>query len=92
MKAVLKAEEAADLLDCEVETVNLRAASGDLPALKFGRSWIFPFEALMARLNELACEESVHRRTPKRPTPVRLAAQSNSGPGKRRGSLPSLAA
>lgn len=65
MIRVLKAEQVAELLDCEVSTLCERAASGDLPGLKMGRSWIFPAEALERRLNELATEGSERRRTPR---------------------------
>lgn len=67
MLAVLKAEEAAALLDCEVETVNARAAAGELPGIKVGRSWIFPVRALEDRLNQMAVEEAAKRRAPVTP-------------------------
>lgn len=67
MIKVLKAAEAAELLDCEVATLCERAACGDLPAVKVGRSWIFPAEALERRLNELATEQAERRRTPRHP-------------------------
>lgn len=78
MLGVLKAEAVAELLDCEVETLNTRALSGDLPSLKVGRSWIFPVAALEARLNELAVEEAVARRAPK--TPVLVAVRRRGPP------------
>ena len=51
---VLNAEEVAQALDCDVDTVNRRAASGDLPGIKIGRSWAFPVQALEDCLNEMA--------------------------------------
>ena len=74
----LKVEAVADLLDCEVETVNGRALSGDLPGLKFGRSWVFPVVALEARLNEMAAEEAAARRAPR--TPVLIAVKRRRPP------------
>ena len=70
MLAVLKADATAELLDCEVETLNARALSGDLPGVKIGRSWVFPIAALEARLNQLAIDESAARRAPNRPVLV----------------------
>lgn len=75
----LKVEAVADLLDCEVDTVNARALSGDLPGVKFGRSWVFPTTALEARLNELAIEEAAARRAP-RTTPVLVAVKRRGPP------------
>lgn len=83
--AVLKADEAAALLDCEVETVNARAAAGELPGLKVGRSWIFPVRALEDRLNEMALEEAAKRRAPVKPQAV-----SYPPPSGRRRPPPSL--
>ena len=77
MLDVLKADAVAELLDCEVETLNMRALSGDLPGLKFGRSWVFPVAALEARLNELAVDEAAARRAPKQPV---LVAVRRRGP------------
>lgn len=74
----LKVEAVADLLDCEVDTVNARALLGDLPGVKFGRSWVFPVTALDARLNELAIEEAAARRAPR--TPVLVAVKRRGPP------------
>lgn len=78
MLAVLKADATAELLDCEVDTLNARALSGDLPGLKIGRSWVFPVAALEARLNEMAVEEAAARRAPK--TPVLVAVRRRGPP------------
>lgn len=55
-------EEAAVILDCQPETAVERIVNGDLPGLKFGRSWILPRDAFSQRLNEIALEESARRR------------------------------
>lgn len=70
MLRVLKAAQAAEILDCDVATLYERAACGDLPGVKVGRSWIFPVDALERRLNELAIEESERRRAPHRTVSV----------------------
>jgi len=56
MSPILRAEDVAQLLDCSTETINERTAAGDLPGIKFGRSWVYPAEALFERLNTLARE------------------------------------
>lgn len=53
--------EVAELLGCTEETVVERIASGDIPALKFGRSWVVPRGALEVRINELALEQARSR-------------------------------
>lgn len=70
--------EAAKLLECEPETVAERIASGDLPAVKFGRGWIIPAQALDQRLNELALQQAELRRNSRAgkgtsPVPVKQA-------------------
>ncbi len=52
--AILTAEDAAPLLRCEPTTMEEHARSGFLPAVKIGRTWLFPRAALEERLNELA--------------------------------------
>ena len=72
---VLSAEYVATLLKCEGETVNTGAASGDLPGIKVGRSWVFPRAALVSRLNEKALEESELRRRGVSPAAVTMPVQ-----------------
>jgi len=70
---ILSTANVAQLLDCKETTVAERASAGDLPGVKVGRSWVFPEEALMERLNEMAREEAAARR--KKP-----AAAASAGP------------
>ena len=65
---VLTLKEAAELVQCTPETLAARAHDGDLPGLKIGQGWIFPTQAFVARLNELAVEEAAARR--QRPAPL----------------------
>jgi excisionase family DNA binding protein len=60
--ALLTAEQVAERLGCEVQTVNEKAAAHQLPAVKYGRSWRFPIEALNQHLAEQALE---HVRQPR---------------------------
>lgn len=54
MNDVLSEAEVAVILDCEPKTIQEKARNGTLPAVKFGRSWIFPRNALLQSLNEMA--------------------------------------
>ncbi|MEZ2293061.1 helix-turn-helix domain-containing protein [Variovorax sp. RCC_210] len=51
---ILNKDQVAQLLDCEPSTVEEKARNHELPAVKIGRSWLFPRQALMQRLNEMA--------------------------------------
>lgn len=51
---LLTAEQVAEALGCTPEHVNALAASRNLPAVKFGRSWRFPSAALARFLEEQA--------------------------------------
>jgi excisionase family DNA binding protein len=55
---ILDADAVAALLRCDVGTVEEKTRRGVLPAVKFGRSWIYPRAALMQRLVELALDRS----------------------------------
>ena len=65
MNPFLESADAAALLRCSVKTVEDLARSGDLPGEKFGESWVFPSEAFLAAVNEIAIRRAAERR--KRP-------------------------
>jgi excisionase family DNA binding protein len=54
MNEVLDDVEVAQILGCDTKTVQEKASAGELPAVKFGRSWRFPRAALLQVLNDLA--------------------------------------
>ena len=54
MSDVLDEIEMAELLKCEISTVQDKARSGELPGIKFGRSWVFPRTAVLEVLHKLA--------------------------------------
>jgi excisionase family DNA binding protein len=54
--------EAMAMLDCAEDAVVARIGSGELAAVKFGRSWIFPRAAFHEALNDIAREEASRRR------------------------------
>jgi hypothetical protein len=88
---VLDGEAVAAMLRCEETTVEERARRGDLPGLKFGHGWIFPRDALLARLNELALEEAKRRRIPAKGTAEsRSVPDSNVRRARTRPVLPTL--
>jgi excisionase family DNA binding protein len=73
---ILNKDQVAKLLDCEPSTVEEKARNHELPAVKIGRSWLFPREALMQRLNEMA----LARPTPTRPQAVIKQSVKRRGP------------
>lgn len=73
MNEVLDETEAAALLDCEPSTVQDKARSGELPAVKFGRSWRFPRAALLEALNRKAMENMTKAAATPKPKAVQMA-------------------
>ena len=69
MNDVLDETEVAALVDCEPKTIQEKARLGELPAIKFGRSWRFPRAALLDALNDLA------KANKPKPTPAPKAVQ-----------------
>lgn len=65
MKDVMSKDEVAEILDCEPVTVEEKARTGELPGVKFGRSWIFPRTALLECLNAKALENTKSRASKK---------------------------
>lgn len=63
MTDTINAEQCAKLLGCTEETVEELARKGDLPGLKFGRSWVFVRQDLLAYLAERARQEADERRS-----------------------------
>lgn len=57
--------QVAEMLGCTEEVVAERLNQGDLPGVKYGRSWVIPADALRDRLNEKALTEARERREPK---------------------------
>lgn len=86
-------EQAAEILCCSPETVAERIDTGELPAVKFGRGWIIPAQALDQRLNEIALREAEERRRQREAgQEVKKAINKAQGPRKARTPpvLPSL--
>jgi excisionase family DNA binding protein len=54
MNDILTEAEVAALLDCEPSTAQAMAREGKVPAIKAGRSWRFPKQALIEALNDQA--------------------------------------
>ncbi len=54
MNDILTEAEVAALLDCEPSTAQAMAREGKVPAIKAGRSWLFPRQALIDWANDQA--------------------------------------
>jgi len=67
--AMLNPETAAPILDCSPDTVAELINAGELPGLRYGRSWIIPPAALEQRLTSLAIEQMLARRAARNPAP-----------------------
>lgn len=67
-ETLLTATQVATLLDCHVETIEAATREGRLPAVKFGKAWRYPNEALLKVLNEQALK-AMERKAPK-PAPM----------------------
>lgn len=47
LPAVLTVDQVAELLDCTGDTVETRTRERRLPGVQYGRSWVYPREALL---------------------------------------------
>lgn len=61
MKPILTETEVADMLGCAVETVEIAAREKRLAAVKYGKQWVFPTQALLDALN---AEAAAHVKPP----------------------------
>lgn len=73
---ILNKDQVASMLDCEPSTVEEKARNHELPGVKIGRSWLFPRQALMQRLNEMALAKPV----PTRPQGIIKKRETLRGP------------
>ena len=81
---LLTAPEVAELLDCTQQTVEIAARDGRLPGLQYGRSRLFPEDALIEalRLQALANLRAAQPAAP--PTPVEPAHAFTAAPSRRK--------
>lgn len=56
MSDVLTVKDVADMLGCEEDTVRDKTRQRELPGLKFGRDWVYPRQALLDALNQMAAQ------------------------------------
>lgn len=70
---VLQVDAVAALLDCSPDTVRERAE--ELRGVKFGRDWVFPAEAFLAALNDIARQPRPGRRAAPRAVVQQLPAR-----------------
>lgn len=85
MNDILTTDEVADLLQCDVVTVEGKLRRGELPGIKPGRSWMCPRVALLDALNQQARENVAIR-----PSPQPIVAAPKPQRGRMRNALPSL--
>ena len=64
LSPILSTEECAILLRCSTDRIEKLAAEGILPGYKFGRSWVFHREVLIAAVGEL-CSAAHQKRKSK---------------------------
>ena len=81
LKPILNAQEAADLLQCSVKSVQNYARSGRLPGVKFGDGWIFSSDLLVETVKKLSIEEAEKRTRPVRPVGVQVRTLKRKPPG-----------
>lgn len=84
---VYSIKEAADIAECDTDTLAARAQSGDVPAIKWGRSWRFPALAFHVSLNVHASmprskepSQSVGKQQPAANDPVKPARGARKPP------------
>ena len=87
---VLDVDKVAELLSCEPTTVQGQARRGELPELKLGRDWVFPFGALLQRLDEFALDGAAKRRQPVGPAAVAVPVAAGRAPRRAPPPLPRL--
>jgi hypothetical protein len=83
---VLTAADLAKLLDCTEATVEDRTRDRQLPGLKFGRSWVYPREAVLRVLTDQALQHVAQpappaaAQAPAAITPLRMVAPASKRP------------
>jgi excisionase family DNA binding protein len=70
MSEMLDVDQVADILGCSVDKATEELNHGNLPGVKFGRSWRVPKVALEQRLVEIALQQAAERRA--KPVPSTL--------------------
>lgn len=85
MNDILTTDEVAELLQCDVLTVENKLRKGELPGIKPGRSWMCPRVALLEVLNQQAHQNIAIRVSPQPMNSPALAQR-----GRRRSTIPDL--
>jgi excisionase family DNA binding protein len=85
MNDILTTDEVADLLQCDVVTVENKLRQGELPGIKPGRSWMCPRVALLEVLNQQA-----HQNITARPSRQPINSPTPVQRGRRRSPIPQL--
>jgi excisionase family DNA binding protein len=80
MIETLNSDDCAKLLYCTPEQVEELARSGDLPAVKIGRGWLFVKADLLSYLSEKARADAQDRRAKRQPNITVLAKPRRQRP------------
>lgn len=75
MTDTIGSDQCAELLHCTPEQVEELARAGDIPALKFGRGWLFIRTDLLSYLAEKSRTDAQDRRAKRHPTIVPIKAK-----------------
>lgn len=76
---ILDPDQAGELLGCTADTMNEAAAANRVPAVRFGRGWRFPLQALLDHANDMARK---HTKAPTGTAPSAIVV-SQPPPGRR---------
>jgi molybdopterin-binding protein len=76
MDDLITADEAAKLLHLHVKRVQFLARSGELPAVRFGRKWLFSRGALLAAQRPSATHAATHATAPAADGALEISARN----------------
>jgi hypothetical protein len=71
---VLSEAEVADMLNCDIDTLRVRAGRGEIVGLKIGRGWVFPLVAFEESINRLAVQQAQAAGKRREPKPALASA------------------
>lgn len=74
-RPIIDVNECADLLLCSPDQIEEKARSGEIPATKIGRGWLFIREDLISYLADKARQEAMERSSKRSPNVTQLVAK-----------------
>lgn len=79
MTPLLEVGDVAEIVGCSEERATELLNTGELPGVKFGRSWRVPPAALDQRLVEIALQQAAERRAKPAPTTLEIVQAAARG-------------